>query len=321
MVTDMAAMSTEAMAGRLAPLLERGEANLADLALPVEKLRRLGFEIHSGIVRIPADVERLEAAAIEAALSHAAKCWLVQLKTYQVVGSTSSLLNEHARTASVDGLVRLAELQLEGRGRRGRGWISPYGNNLAISLGARIPQRPDALGGFSLCMGLAVADHLETLGLGDVELKWPNDVLIEGRKVCGILVELHAGSRSTEAVIGVGVNVRLPAEARVVIDQPVADLAELAWRSGKDISRNRLAAGLLSSMVEFIGGFSRQGFAPMVQSFDAKHRFHGKTCAVLLGGDTVSGKVQGVTERGELLLEVEGELQRFNSGEVSLRPV
>ena len=154
-----------------------------------------------------------------------------------------------------------------------------------------------------------------------MELKWPNDVLIEGRKVCGILVELHAGGRFTEAVIGVGVNVRLPAEARAAIDQPVADLVELSGRSARAISRNRLAAGLLSSMVTFIEGFSRRGFAPMVQSFDAKHRYHGKPCAVLLGGDTVSGKVRGVTEQGELLLEVEGELQRFNSGEVSLRSV
>ena len=315
-------MTPNVLAERLAPLLECGEAELAELALPVDELRRLGFQVHDGLVRIPADVEPLDASVIEAGLTSVAKRWLKHLETLQVVGSTSSLLNELARSgSSVHGLVRLAELQLEGRGRRGRNWISPYGNNLALSLGARIAGRPDTLGGFSLCLGLAVADHLDTLEIGEVELKWPNDVLIEGRKVCGILVEVHGGRGYTEAVIGVGVNVRLPAEARAMIDQPVTDLAEFAGPSGTVVSRNRLAAGLISSMVEFMEGFSRRGFAPMAGSFNARHRFHGQTCMVLLGGESVRGKVQGVSELGELLMEVDGQLRRFNHGEVSLRPV
>jgi len=214
-------------------------------------------------------------------------------------------------------MVRLAELQVQGRGRRGRSWASPYASNLALSVGARLPQSPDQLGGFSLCIGLAVADRLQTLEAPDVSLKWPNDVLVGGRKVAGILVELHRAGAASEVVVGVGINFRLPEAVRAGIEQPVTDLEE----AGLHLSRNQLAAGLISSLVDYIEVFAADGFPPMTGAFDALHRYHRQTCTVLLGNETVTGKVAGVSNQGELLLEIDGRIRRFSAGEVSLRPV
>jgi len=306
----------EDLADRLAPLLAAGEADLGPIGLPQTTLEVLGFEIRAGKVRLPAGAERLDETLIVAALAQRARLWLADLAVLEVVGSTSTILNEIAARRSVQGMVRLAELQILGRGRRGKHWISPYASNLALSLGVRLPQSPDQLGGFSLCVGLAVADGLSRFGVPGIALKWPNDVLVNGRKIAGILVELHRSDAGTEVVIGVGINFRLPEAARAEIDQPATDLEA----EGLHLSRNRVASGLISSIVDFVAAFAEQGFAPMTGAFDALHRYHGQTCNLLLGRETVSGRVVGVSERGELLLEADGGVRAYGAGEVSLRP-
>lgn len=316
MSREAASPDPESLARALGPLLAHGQADLSDLGLEAALLQELGFEVSAGWARIPEGIERLDAQRIEAELSEGARSWLRELLALEVVGSTSTLLNEMVGAGSLDGLVRLAELQLQGRGRRGRGWMSPYANNLAMSLGARLPQRPDQLGGFSLCAGLAVADRLQLFGVPGVELKWPNDVLVHGAKVAGILIELHGVHGGSEVVIGVGVNFRLPAAVKQAIDQPITDLAD----SGRQLSRNEVAAGLISSLVDFIHGFSEYGFEPMRSVFNDQHRFHGRDCTLLTSGGTLTGRVRGVTGQGELLMERNGRLETYNSGEVSLRP-
>ena len=317
--------SPEQLARRLAPLLSRGQVKVAELAIDVEQLRVLGFHVNDGVALIPATTERLDHNKIVQALSERCRNWLVRLDTHEIVGSTSTMLSELAGSRSIDGLVKMAELQVQGRGRRGRAWMSPYGNNLAISLGARVPQKPDQLGGFSLCIGLAVVDYLGSCGVAGLELKWPNDVLIDGHKIAGILIELHSlpassqtsGQEGTEIVVGVGVNLKLPPEARAAIDQPVTDLQE----TGVAVSRNLLAGGLISSLVDFVQGFSEHGFAPMRDLFNRLHRFEGRECRMICGSESIVGVVRGVTDGGELRLSVAGEIRTFSAGEVSLREV
>ena len=299
----------------LETLFKRGEMPLDQVGLDAVSLREMGFGVSQGIVFIPADTERLDEDTIQGALSAKARAWIVDMAAHQIVGSTNTILNELAGHQSINGVVRLAELQVQGRGRRGRVWISPYANNLAMSIGVRIARPPVALGGFSLCVGLSVADGLQQLGVQGVELKWPNDVLIDGRKVAGILIELHGAGTDTEVVIGIGVNFRLSAETRAAIEQPVTDLRS----TGRTVSRNELAGTLISSLVEFVDGYAELGFEPMRQAFDSIHRFHDQPCVLLLGSDNVAGVVRGVTSGGELLLEVDGRLQTFGAGEVSLR--
>jgi len=304
------------LARLLEALFEHGEMPLEQVGLDAASLREIGFVVSQDTVSIPAGTERLDEDTIQRGLSAKALAWMQDMATLQIVGSTNTILNELASHQSINGVVRLAELQVQGRGRRGRVWISPYANNLAMSIGVRIARSPAELGGFSLSVGLSVADGLQQLGVEGVELKWPYDVLIDGRKVAGILIELHGAGTDTEVVIGIGVNFRLSAEARAAIEQPVTDLRS----TGRTVSRNALAGTLISSLVEFFDGYAELGFEPMRQAFDSIHRFHDQPCVLLLGSDRVDGVVRGVTTGGELRLEVDGRLQTFGAGEVSLRP-
>ena len=289
MNSDATQLTPDALQEKLEPLLADGQAELSALEVSESDLRVFGFEISDGLVRIPADVERLDAPTILASLSKRAKAWLTDLQALEVVGSTNTLLGEvasaNADHGGAEGAVRIAELQVQGRGRRGRSWQS-------------------------------VADALQRIGVPDVALKWPNDVLSRGRKLAGILVEIFGAGSETDVVVGTGINFRIPPEARREIDQPVIDLEEL----GGGFSRNELAAALISSLVDFSEGFAETGFAPMRHAFDSLHYFHGQTCTLILGAERLVGSVRGVTSSGELELLVDGEIRTFSAGEVSLRP-
>jgi BirA family biotin operon repressor/biotin-[acetyl-CoA-carboxylase] ligase len=140
-------------------------------------------------------------------------------------------------------------------------------------------------------------------------------VLVDGRKIAGILVEIHDAGPETDVVIGTGINFRLPEAVRAQIDQPAIDLEQL----GGGFSRNILAARLISSLVDFSQGFLNTGFSPMREAFDRLHWYHDQSCTLLMGEQRIAGHVLGVTESGELVLEVDGQARTFSAGEVSLR--
>jgi BirA family biotin operon repressor/biotin-[acetyl-CoA-carboxylase] ligase len=164
-------------------------------------------------------------------------------------------------------------------------------------------------------MGIAVVDTLERAGVEGVALKWPNDVLLDGRKLCGVLVDVVAAPRGVRVVVGVGVNLELPEAARAEIDQPATDLASV----GVTVSRNALVAGLLCSLVDFAKGFEEFGFEPMVGTYDAHHFYQGRSCRIVQGDRSTSGIVRGVTAGGELVLDTSTGTHAYGAGEVSLR--
>jgi BirA family biotin operon repressor/biotin-[acetyl-CoA-carboxylase] ligase len=299
----------------VARLCEAGELPLEQVKLSSQTLAELGFSVGGATVAVPHDLELLNADLINSALSESAKRWLRRLTVVKVTGSTNSQLLDEARVGEIDGVVSIAEVQTAGRGRRGRHWLSPIGQNLALSLGALIPLEPAKLSGLSLAIGLAVHDVLLAVGADSVSLKWPNDVLLSGSKIAGILVELAVHPRGTQVVVGVGINVRIPPATILNIEQPIADLASLT----PAVSRNFLAATLISSLLDYLRGFETTGFAPMRELFNANHAFHQRRCRVLLGEREVHGVVAGVTDKGELILETDGVQSAYSSGEVSLR--
>ncbi len=257
----------------------------------------------------------LSASAIREAMSSRARSWLVEVDVRPVVGSTNAELMARAERGSVAGRVCTAELQLAGRGRRGRTWLSPFGANLALSLGVRLARPPAELGGASLVVGLAVLDALEGLGVPGLALKWPNDVLAGDAKLGGILIEMTRAP-AVELVVGIGLNVMLPDVVRARVPQQVTDLAAL----GPPPSRSLLAGRVLSAVVEFLSEFDRLGFQPFRRAFDQRHRYQGQTCRVLQpGGAAVAGTVVGVSEQGGLLIDTGEEIREFHGGEVSLR--
>lgn len=298
-------------------LLESGSLPLGDTEIDATTFAQLGFDVADDVVGVPDDVERLSEIKIRSALSHKALDWLSELTVHSVISSTNTALMERAERTSVRGVVELAELQVQGRGRRGRRWISPFARNLALSMGVWVPQPPHELGGLSLAVGLAVLDELRRHGIAELELKWPNDVLLAGKKLAGILVELVPRDNGTELVVGLGLNMCLPEAARSDIDQPVTDLTQ----AGVHLSRNELIAGLVSSIVDYVDGFGQKGFALMQSVFDQNHRFHGRPCRLVQGAMETHGVVLGVTSRGELLLDTAQGPLAFSAGEVSLRGI
>ena len=208
----------------------------------------------------------------------------------------------------------LAEHQLAGQGRQGRGWVSaPAEASLAMSLSRRFRATLATLSGLSLVVGIAVAEALELDGVG---LKWPNDVVFDGRKLGGILVNLRAAPEGgCDAVIGIGLNLALPEAAG--IDQPWTDLS----RAGAPArSRNALLAALLERLLPALAQFEAEGLAPFLERWQRLDAYAGREVRVLDGDRVHEGRLDGITASGALRLRANGEECIFHSGEVSLRP-
>lgn len=264
--------------------------------------------------RLPGGLDRLDADAIRAGLATASS---LPVEVLESTGSTNSDLLERIG-AGVD-LPRalLAEHQHAGRGRRNRNWVSPWGRSLYLSLAWPFHGGAAQLEGLSLAVGTVIAEMLQTLGLSDVGLKWPNDVLVGPRKLAGILIEL-AGDVDGDcvAVIGVGLNGDLGAHHDGLIDQAWTDLRrELGHLPG----RNALAADLVSLLAAMLPAFERDGFMNFRARWDRFDLCRGRSVVVQVGERHFAGRAQGVTAAGALTLDLDGEQRQFHGGEVSLR--
>jgi BirA family biotin operon repressor/biotin-[acetyl-CoA-carboxylase] ligase len=249
-----------------------------------------------------------------------AQAQLFRLELLDACASTNTLLLARARAGVPSGSVIACELQSAGRGRRGNDWQSGLGGSLTFSLLWRFAQGAAGLAGLSLAVGVAVARALAALGVADVQLKWPNDLLHAGRKLGGILIEVH-GERpdSTAAVIGIGINVRLRTSVRDAIAQAVTDVAAI---SAEPPQRNRLLAATLAELAKVLEQFAERGFAPLREEWEARHAHQGKAVTLSSGeGKAIRGRAAGVAEDGALLVETARGLERFVSGELSLRAI
>jgi BirA family transcriptional regulator, biotin operon repressor / biotin---[acetyl-CoA-carboxylase] ligase len=294
-------------------------ASPAAVRVALRELERLGLNL----VRVPGrgyrlaeSYDLLDAAAVRAQLGPQARHFHLEL--LDACASTNTLLLARARAGAPSGSVIACELQSAGRGRRGNNWQSGLGGSLTFSLLWRFAQGAAGLTGLSLAAGVAVVRALASAGVAEVQLKWPNDLLHAGRKLGGILIELHGDAPGpTAAVIGIGLNVRLPASLRDAIAQPVTDVASI---SEQVPPRNRLLAAALIELARVLEGFAGHGFAPLRQEWMARHAHQGKPVTLTSGdGKTLAGRAAGVAEDGALLVETARGLERFVSGEVSLR--
>ena len=237
------------------------------------------------------------------------------------VDSTSTELLRRVQRRDIHGVVLAAEWQTAGRGRRGRSWTAVAGGSLTFSLGWQFEQGAGFLAGLSLAVGVAVARALEADGFSGIALKWPNDLVHRHLKVGGILIEMNGDALGpSTAVIGVGLNVRLPVEVRKNIEAPVTDLATVAGKKAPPIDRNRLLARLLAELAADLDQYAREGFAPFAAEWQHRHAYQGKLVRLLLpDGAVVTGKVAGVDASGALVLADGPRRTRFLSGEISMR--
>ncbi len=172
-------------------------------------------------------MELLQADLIRSRLSPGTRAWLKELVVDQEIASTNAALANRAAHENIDGVVCLAERQTAGRGRRGREWLSPFGRNIALSVGIAIDRPATRLGGLSLAIGLATIDGITRVTHCELALKWPNDVLLDGRKLAGILAQR---SPSGPVVVGIGLNVGWAPEGAACLGtgiDPIAILTEL----------------------------------------------------------------------------------------------
>jgi len=232
--------------------------------------------------------------------------------------STNTLLMQRAAAGAPAGSVIAAEWQTRGRGRHGRAWHSMPGAALTFSVLWRFEQGAGFLAGLSLAVGVAVARVLAALGVDNAGLKWPNDVLWGGGKLAGILIEMQGDTLGpSAAVIGIGLNCRLPDALRDRIDQPAADLASAC---GAAPDRNRVLALLLIELECVLDAFACNGFTPLRDEWQRYHVYQRKAVRLALpDGGVVSGTAEGVADDGALLLATKTGPRRFHSGEVSLR--
>ena len=283
----------------------------AELGLKVDAVRGRGY-------RLAAPIDLLDRSRIADALAPETAAALAGLIVLDAVGSTNGHLMGQRLPRSGLGIACVAEQQTAGRGRRGRTWVSPFGANVYLSLLWQFELPAVALAGLSLAVGVAVAEALRRLGVADAALKWPNDLLWRGRKLGGILVELSGEAEGpTRAVVGVGVNHRMPAASAALIDQDWTDLAGAVPHALP--SRCALVAGLLDRLVAAMRQFGASGLAPFLPAWDELDGLRGMAVVVRTGDRAIAGKELGVAPSGALrLLTDEGERQ-YLAGEVSVR--
>lgn len=260
--------------------------------------------------------DALDAAAIRAALGGDLA---TQIATFTVAQDTvSTQADALAIEAPAQGCaIVLAERQSGGQGRRGRRWITPAGASIACSLSRRFDRDAARMAGLSLAAGVALAEALHDQGYPQVRLKWPNDLLVDGRKLGGILVNLRADREACSAVIGFGINVRVPPQDARDIDQPWCDLAGLA----DPPPRNALVAAMLARLLPALADFDAEGLAPLLPRWQPLDALVGQSVQLVEGDTRHAGLCLGIAADGALRLrDAAGRVHDYYGGEASVRP-
>jgi BirA family biotin operon repressor/biotin-[acetyl-CoA-carboxylase] ligase len=287
---------------------------LRELGASVNAVRNRGY-------RLPGTAEPLSAPAIRALLTGVAQARITRLDAAWTVGSTNTVLMERANPAVGCGEALLAEYQTAGRGRRGRSWVAPPGGAICLSMSWVFPEVLRDLGALGLVVGVCALRTLTGFGVNGLKLKWPNDLLIDDRKLGGILIELRAESGGAACVvIGIGLNVALGPPVLERIAATGLSPVDLVSAGAKGLSRNALAAGLLSAFVEGLLQFERHGLKSFVQEWMQVDAFRGRPVTVTGTEGEVKGIARGIELDGALLVETPQGLVRVISGDVSVRP-
>jgi BirA family biotin operon repressor/biotin-[acetyl-CoA-carboxylase] ligase len=259
--------------------------------------------------------EKLDLNRIQQALVN--KC---SVNLFDCVDSTNEWVLQKARDGEPMPFACFAEQQTQGRGRRGKRWVSPYGCNIYMSLAWLFEIPVGQIGVLSLATGLAVIKALEKTGIHNAMLKWPNDVLVEDKKIAGILIETaRLSDKTTSAVIGVGLNYQLPEGSPDIPDQPWTDVMT-TLKTEPEGGRNYLAGLLLRECMTMCERLPQEGEAFIDEFQNRYDACAQKTVSVILdNGEQLQGIASGITATGEIRILIDGKERVFNSAEISLR--
>ncbi len=286
----------------------------------IESLRGLGYEIEAGPhlgYRLLGSPDLLHAEDLQARLGPG---HLVgrDIRVFQQTTSTNDVIEKLARDGVKEGAVVFAESQTGGRGRMGRKWVSPAGKGLWFSLLLRPELRPQQATQLTVASAVALHQAIHRITGLSAEIKWPNDLLLRGRKVAGILTEMHAElDRISHLILGIGIDVNLGAA-----DFP-ADLRRTATslkvELGKAVSRPELAVAVLAALdaayARVVGG----DFAGLATEWEGHCTTVGAQVAIRAGQREIRGRAESLSEDGALLVRTEhGRLERVVGGDVTL---
>ena len=256
-------------------------------------------------------------AAVTAALGSLATVF--DIRWVEECASTNSVLLEAPPDNDGRAHVLVATRQSAGRGRRGRQWLAWPGASLTFSVLWRFVPNAPAPAGLSLVVGLALARALEKLGVCSVTLKWPNDVLVHGAKIAGVLVEmLPERERAYSVVVGIGLNLRLPAEV-VIPGQEGGGVTDLAHALGEAPASEVLLAAILSELHPMLTTYASTGFGLLRRAWEQRNAFANLPVQINGEGLDVTGLCLGVDEEGVLLVRNDKGTHRVYAGDVSLR--
>ena len=300
----------------MARSFQRSRATLSEALKRAPEMGIELFSVPGKGYRVAEPIDFLDLEAIAGELAADAR---IDLDVVDEIESTSTRLLELAAAGAPLGTCLAAEWQSCGRGRLGRSWVSRLGGSLTFSLLWRFERGAGHLGGLSLAVGEAVARALAECGVRRVQVKWPNDVVVDFRKLAGILVETSGEIQGPSvAVIGVGVNYRLSERVLDRIDQPVADV----WQCSEPApTRSRLLARMLLRLAASLDAFDRAGFAAAREAWRAMHAYQGRRVRVTPGRDApFDAEVVDVAPDGALIVSTaDGRTVPLASAEITLR--
>ena len=286
----------------------------------IEELRRVGYEIEAGPhfgYRLVSSPDALHADDLLARLGKT-KVIGRDIRVFQETTSTNDIVEKLARDGVKEGAVVFAESQTKGRGRLGRVWMSPPGKGLWFSILLRPNLRPVETTQLTVASATALRRAIrDVTGLAP-DIKWPNDLLIGGKKVVGVLTEMSAEvDRVRHAILGIGVDVNLSAAE---FPPELRKLAtSLKVETGETVSRPELAAAILRELDFDYERICAGKFPEVADEWEAGCATIGKNVSVQIGGRKISGRAEALDEDGALLVRTEhGRLERIIGGDVTL---
>ena len=243
-----------------------------------------------------------------------------RIQIFDEIDSTNSESLRQIQSGNIENRVVVASSQTAGRGRRGRQWLSPKNGGIYLSLTRRFSMEANALQALSLVTAISVVDALQKFGAQGLQLKWPNDVLFEQKKLAGILLELQQKENSCFVVFGIGVNIELSADSLDSIDREVTDLNSII---NEPPSHEILLAGLLNKLCRSLEKYESSGFSSFEERWNDLDCYRMNDIEIQNGESRIIGKSLGVDSYGSLLLQTAKGIQSINGGEVfpSLLPL
>ena len=286
----------------------------------VRSLATLGIDCHAVTgkgYRLANPIERLDREQILDELSSETRARLDRVEVLNEIDSTNAYLVRESTDSVSSARACFAEFQSAGRGRRGRHWLSPFGTNIYLSVCWHFESTPEVLQGLSLSLGVQAARAIASCHIEGVMLKWPNDLVWNGRKLGGILVEMTGESSGPWRIVaGIGLNVGMPRALGSSIGQPWTNLSSATQT---EVGRNQLAGRLLHHVLLGLARFSREGFQPFRDEWQRLDAMRGQRVILDTGNGVMHGLAQGVDDTGSLLLSTRGEVRRFVSGDISVK--